>query len=188
MVAKHPDFITVKVPVFSFDKLSDVEPALGPEMKSTGEVIGIAPTFEEALYKGLIASGIKLPEYGRVLLTISDRYKEEVLSIAKEFNRLGFKLVATEGTAQFIQKNLDFEIETVKKIGQHNQSLLDLIKEKKVDLVINTLSKDKKSNTDGFKMRRFAEENKIPCFTSLDTVMAVLKIYQHRSLSIKGFS
>lgn len=183
-VAPTPDFVSVKVPVFSFDKLSDVEPALGPEMKSTGEAIGVGPKLEIALYKGLLAQGIKLPETGRVLLTISDRYKKDIVEIAEAFSNLGFKIVATSGTAIFLNEQTNIGVLEVSKIEESEYSLINMINDKKVDLIINTLSKDKKSNTDGFKMRRAALENNIPCFTSLDTVNAILKIYLHRQLDL----
>lgn len=183
-LAKTPEFVSVKVPVFSFDKLTDVEPALGPEMKSTGEVIGVGKTLETALYKGLLSSGLKLPETGRVLLTISNRYKEEILPIAQDFDRLGFQLIATKGTAKYIKEKTNINIDTISKIEEGEYSLVDLINDHKVDLIINTLSKDKKSNTDGFKMRRAALENSIPCFTSLDTITAIINIYKHRQLEL----
>lgn len=177
--------IGVKVPVFSFSKLTEAEPGLGPEMKSTGEVIGTDHCFENALYKGLLASGIKLPEYGRVLFTISERYKKESLSLARKFYDFGFSIIATSGTKKYLEKNLGVQVEEVSKINEGSHGLLNLIQEKRVDLVINTLSKGKESNTDGFKMRRLAFENNIPCFTSLDTVKSILKIYKKRNLSVE---
>lgn len=183
-ILPEPNFVSVKVPVFSFDKLSEVEPALGPEMKSTGEVIGVERCLETALYKGLVASGLSLPDAGRILLTISDRYKEEILPIAFDFYKLGFELVATEGTAQFLKEHLNIPVQTVSKINNDAFSLIDLIENKRVDIIINTLTKNKKSNSDGFKMRRAALENNIPCFTSIDTIEAIIKIYKKRELQL----
>jgi carbamoyl-phosphate synthase large subunit len=176
-VAPTPDFCSVKVPVFSFDKLADVEPALGPEMKSTGEVLGRDHNLPMALYKGLISQGLKIPQEGSVLMTISDRYKDEAITLATGFRELGFKIYATKGTAAFLTQHCDFKIFPVQSGMENDQyNLFDMIKNDEIDIVINTLSKGRQSNTDGFYMRRIAFEKHIPCFTSLDTAYAVLEI------------
>ncbi|MCT4642850.1 MAG: carbamoyl-phosphate synthase large subunit [Bacteriovoracaceae bacterium] len=168
--------IAVKVPVFSFSKLKGLEPSLGPIMKSTGEVMGIDTNFEDALHKGLKASGIKLPSYGKVLMTISDRYKDESVQIAKDLCKHGFKIYATKGTHENLINN---QIDSV-LVKKENDHLISLIKNKKVSMVINTLSKSKHSNSDGFKIRTAAIDEDIPCFTSIDTIANVLKIYDRK--------
>ena len=177
---KTPDFFSVKVPVFSFDKLIGVEPALGPEMKSTGEVIGRDKNLSLALYKGLLAAGIKLPHYGNVLFTLSDRNKEESLDLIKKFESLGFLLHATEGTAKFIKEKTGFDVKVVPKIGSAEYNLENYILDGKLDAIINTLSKGKKSNTDGFYLRRAAMERKVPCFTSVDTARVFADVIEYR--------
>ncbi len=183
---KEPDFISVKVPVFSFDKVLGAEVALGPEMKSTGEVLGVDKNFELALLKGLVASGVRLPSYGRVLMTISDRYKEDALELAKELDSLGYKIIATKGTKSFFEANSNLNVDLAHKINEANIGLDTLIKSRKVDMVVNTLSQNKKSNSDGFKLRRLACENSIPCFTSLDTMSSIIGVLKFRDLSVKG--
>jgi carbamoyl-phosphate synthase large subunit len=184
-VGPTPDFCSVKVPVFSFEKLADVEPALGPEMKSTGEVLGRAENFPLALYKGLIAQGLHIPFEGSLLVTVSDRYKDEILPIVKGFNRLGFKIYATSGTAKFITDHCDMKVFTVsKKKDDGRYHLFDMIRNNEVDLIINTLSKGRRSNRDGFLMRRLASEKQIPCFTSLDTVHGILEILNLSGLKL----
>ena len=186
-LAENSELVSVKLPVFSFEKLRGVEPALGPEMKSTGEVIGIDKNYSLALYKGLLSQGAKIPEVGSILMTVSDRYKEESLSIAKGFSDLGFRIYATSGTAKYLKETMDIDVVEVFKRGEADYTLEEMIKDKKIDLVYNTLSNDKKSNTDGFLMRRLAFEFKIPCFTSVDTIAAVLDVYKYRHMGITGW-
>jgi len=183
---KTPDFYAVKVPVFSFDKLQDVEPALGPEMKSTGEVLGKDKSLTLAIYKGLLSLGLKLPEMGTLLMTISDRYKEEALPLAKGYTRLGFRLLATQGTAKFLNANGITDVEVVKKIEDGTYNLSHYLKDGRIDLIINSLSKGKKSNTDGFHLRRAAFERKIPCFTSLETAKAYLDVLEYRYIGVSA--
>ncbi len=171
---KEPDYISVKVPVFSFEKLHDVDISLGPEMKSTGEVLGIARTFPEALYKGIIGSGIKLPKKGGgILMTVRDTDKQELVPLAEEFEKLGFTLYATGKTANLLNSS-GVATNAVKKIDEGSPNILDLIQSGKVSLVINTPTRGRKPDRDGFKIRRKAVEISIPCLTSLDTVKAVL--------------
>jgi carbamoyl-phosphate synthase large subunit len=171
---KEADYVAVKVPVFSFEKLQDVDTTLGPEMKSTGEVLGIAKTFPDALYKGIIATGIKLPKSGGgILITVRDTDKPESIPIAEEFEKLGFELWATGKTANMLN-NHGIATNAVKKIDEGSPNLLDLIQSGKISLVINTPTKGRKPERDGFKIRRKAVEMSIPCLTSLDTAKAII--------------
>lgn len=171
---KESEYISIKVPVFSFEKLHDVDTSLGPEMKSTGEVLGIGKSFYEALYKGIVASGIKLPSKGGgILMTVRDTDKTELLAIAEEFEKLGFELWATGKTANMLNM-YGIATNAVKKIDEGSPNILDLIQSGKIKLVINTPTKGRQPERDGFKIRRKAVEMSIPCMTSLDTVKAVI--------------
>ncbi|GEN44845.1 carbamoyl-phosphate synthase large subunit [Alkalibacillus haloalkaliphilus] len=174
--------ISVKVPVFSFEKLRSVDITLGPEMKSTGEVIGRDNTLEKALYKGIIASGLKVPTEGAVLLTVADQDKQEMINLAKRFHALGFQLYATTGSANVI-KQQGLPVEEVNKIADHERNILNVIEEGRVQFVINTLSRGKQTHTDGFKIRREAVEHGIACLTSLDTAEAILTVIESMSFS-----
>jgi carbamoyl-phosphate synthase large subunit len=174
--------VFVKVPVFSFEKLRRVDITLGPEMKSTGEVMGKDTTLEKALYKGLIASKMKIKKFGTVLLTIADKDKEEAIELAKRFTDIGYQLVATTGTANYL-KSAGVQVEVVGKIGSEGITLLDFIRKGKVQLVINTLTRGKQPERDGFKIRRESVENGIPCLTSLDTADAILKVMESMTFS-----
>ncbi|MEK4148449.1 carbamoyl-phosphate synthase large subunit [Robertmurraya sp. FSL W8-0741] len=169
--------VYVKVPVFSFAKLRRVDITLGPEMKSTGEVMGKDITLEKALYKGLVASGMKIQSHGNVLMTVADKDKEESLQIARRFASIGFQLMATSGTAEFLQ-TAGIEVKVVDKIGTNGPDLLDVIRNGNAQLVINTLTKGKQPARDGFRIRRETVENGIPCFTSLDTAEAMLRVLE----------
>ncbi|MDI3534898.1 MAG: carbamoyl-phosphate synthase large subunit [Thermosediminibacterales bacterium] len=170
-----PDLVAVKAPVFSFAKLSEVDTYLGPEMKSTGEVMGVDIDYPKALYKAFISSGIDIPTEGGILATIADKDKGEAVPIIKRFKELGFDIYATEGTAAALEK-AGVEVIKVKKIREGSPNLLDLIREEKINFVINTLTKGKMPERDGFRIRRAAVENSIPCLTSLDTAKAILKV------------
>ncbi len=181
---KEKEGYAVKMPVFSFSKLRKVDIALGPEMKSTGEAIGIDRTLEKALYKALVAAGFKMPEYGKVLFTIGDRDKEEALKVARGFRDIGYSLVATEGTKKFLEAN-GVQAKYVSKIGDPGKTVIDVIRRREVQFVVNTFTEGGKDKmTDGFKMRRESVENNIPCLTSLDTAEAVLKVLESRSFSL----
>ena len=166
-------YVAVKVPVFSFEKLHDVDISLGPEMKSTGEVLGISESFDEALYKGLIGAGVNIPASGNVLLTVRDTDKQEVIAIAQDLEKLGFKLYATGNTAHRLHQNY-VATSAVKKIGEGKPDILDLIQSGKLNLVINTPTRGRQPKRDGFKIRRKSVEQSIPCLTSLDTARAVI--------------
>lgn len=165
--------VAVKVPVFSFEKLHDVDTSLGPEMKSTGEVLGIATSFNEALTKGLIGSGLKLAKNGNILITVRDSDKEEILDIARDFTALGYNLLATENTAKYLQDN-GIKADTVYKLDEGSPDILELLHEGKINMVIDTPTKGRRPGRDGFKIRRRAVEQSVPCLTSLDTAKAVL--------------
>lgn len=177
--------VAVKVPVFSFAKLSEVEIALGPEMKSTGEVMGKDAIFEKALHKGFVAAGMIIPDSGTILATISDQDKDEALSICRRFSSLGFNFVATEGTAKLLSE-ANIPVRGIPRIGESSNDLLSEIRSGRVDLVINTISKSKNVESDGFKMRRVAVERGIPCLTSLDTAGALLKSLERNSYSMEA--
>ncbi|WP_026692096.1 carbamoyl-phosphate synthase large subunit [Peribacillus kribbensis] len=177
--------VYVKVPVFSFAKLRRVDITLGPEMKSTGEVMGKDITLEKALYKGLVASGIKIQGHGSVLLTVADKDKEEARSIAGRFYNLGFKLLATSGTAQYLAE-AGIPVSTVGKIGSEGRTLLDVIRNGEAQFVINTLTKGKQPERDGFRIRRESVENGVACLTSLDTAAAILRVIESMSFSTEA--
>ncbi|ARK22660.1 carbamoyl-phosphate synthase large subunit [Sporosarcina ureae] len=176
-LAEAPAGVYVKVPVFSFAKLRRVDITLGPEMKSTGEVMGKDVTLEKALYKGLVAAGMEVKEYGTVLMTVSDKDKEEIVDIAKRFIETGYRIVATEGTAKALEAE-NIEVKTVGKIGTEGPTLIDVIQKGQAQLVINTLTKGKQPARDGFRIRRETVENGIPCLTSIDTAAAMLSVIE----------
>lgn len=175
-----PPFYTVKVPVFSFNKLEQVDINLGPEMKSTGEVLGIDKSLKAAIYKGLLAAGVEIPERGTMLATIADKDKNEALPIIKEFSQMGFKIIATEGTAKALRAN-DIPVESVSKIREGSPNILDLIRSGQVDFVVNTITHARKPFSDGFQIRRAAVELNIPCLTSLDTLKVVQEVLKEGS-------
>lgn len=169
--------VFVKVPVFSFAKLRSVDITLGPEMKSTGEVMGRDTTLEKALYKGLIASGMNIPIYGSVLFTIADKDKPDALPLVKRFYQIGYRILATEGTAKFIGEH-NIPVTTVNKIGNESPSLLETIREGEAQFVINTMTKGKQTARDGFRIRRESVENGVVCLTSFDTAEALLRVLE----------
>ena len=172
----HPEgeYVAVKVPVFSFEKLHDVDASLGPEMKSTGEVLGISTDFGEALFKGLLGAGFKMAKNGNVLITVRDSDRRELLDIAKDFEELGFSIYATAGTAHYLNSNC-VAASVVKKIGEGTPDLIDLMQQSKFDMVINTPTRGRRPERDGFKIRRKTVEHSVPCLTSLDTAKAYIR-------------
>jgi carbamoyl-phosphate synthase large subunit len=166
--------IAVKAPVFSHLKLRQVEVALGPEMRSTGEVMGIDGTYEAALYKALVAAGVKIPRTGSVLLTLADRDKAEGVLLARAFLAKGFQLLATRGTAAALQA-AGLPVQVVPKIGEGSPNLLDYIKGKRVQLLVNTPSPERRAEQQGLLIRRAAVESGVPCLTALDTAWALLR-------------
>ena len=182
----HPEVeeVFVKVPVFSFAKLRRVDVTLGPEMKSTGEVMGRDATVEKALYKGLLASGMKIPTEGSILVTIADKDKQEVLPLVQRFNEIGFQIFATEGTARAIKKK-NIPVTVVNKVHLETPNLLDVIRSGEAHFVINTLTKGKQPERDGFRIRREAVENGVVCLTSIDTAFALLRVLEMMILALK---
>ncbi len=170
-----PDYYAVKAPVFSFNKLSNVDITLGPEMKSTGEVMACDYKFSRALYKACIASGINVPSHGSVLITVRDLDKPEVLPIAKGFKDLGYEIVATGGTARFLEEN-GVKVRRATKVSEGHPNLLDEIRAGRISMVINTTNHGKDSERDGFKIRRSTVEHAIACLTSLDTARQLHRV------------
>ena len=168
-------YVAIKAPVFSFAKMTDVDIALGPEMKSTGEVMGIDYHYARALYKAIIGSGIHVPTKGCILFTVADKDKEEMKQLAKAFSELGFEICATEGTAKAIQ-SMGIDAEIVGKVHERSSDIIQMIKNGKINMVINTLTQGKHSAKDGFKIRRATVEHGIACLTSLDTAWEVLRV------------
>jgi len=180
----HSEGVFVKAPVFSFSKLRKVDISLGPEMKSTGEAIGKDKTLEKALYKAMVASGMKMPSSGRILFTIGNKDKAEAVELARQFNEIGYDLISTAGTCQTLKENGIYAT-PIGKIGEEGTTVLDVIRGQKVQFVINTFTVNKKNNvTDGFLIRRESVENNIPCFTSLDTAKAVYKVLESMNFSV----
>lgn len=175
-VYKEPKLVSVKVPVFSMSKLARVDVSLGPEMKSTGEVLGVGENLEEALYKGFLAAGKTMSDKrGVVLATINNYDKEEFIEIAKDMKELGYTFVATEGTAKTLKDNgIDSDI--VNRVEESRPNILDAIRNKQVDIVINTPTKGNDSTRDGFKIRRTATEFSTEVMTSLDTLKALVEV------------
>jgi len=170
---KQP-LVAVKAPVFSMAKLRGVETHLGPEMKSTGEVMGIDRTFEAAFFKALIAAGLSLPARGSILVTLADEDKADAVVMIEQLAQMGYKLFATEGTAAMIERNgMPVQLVT-KRIGRGSPDMLDVILNGTVDGVINTPGPADKAILDGIEIRRAAVERGIPCITSVDTARTVV--------------
>lgn len=169
---KPSPYIAVKVPIFSFEKLTDVDTQLGPEMKSTGEVLGMGKNLEEALYKGLIASGYKMVKKGGVFIAVKDIDKPKIAELAKKFDKLGFKLYATAGTAEVI-KRLGLKVNIVQKIHENNKNILSLFNNGLIQYIISTSARGSNPARDSFKIRRRAVQLGIPCLTSIDTANAL---------------
>ena len=170
---KKSPYVAVKVPVFSFEKLMDVDTQLGPEMKSTGEVLGVATTKEEALYKGLRAAGYKLGKKGGVFVTVRDRDKAEMIHVVRKFANLGFEIYATAGTAAAF-RNVGIDCQVVQKIHEGDHNGITLMESGKIDYMISTSTRGRLPTRDSVKLRRKAVERSIPCLTSIDTANAVV--------------
>lgn len=175
-IYKKPNVVAVKVPVFSTEKLSSVEVSLGPEMRSTGEVLGVGNNVDEAIFKGLLgAKRVHLIQDRKILVTIRDKDKEEFLPIAKSLVKHGSTLFATKGTQKFLAEN-GVESTLVNRIGEESPNINDVLKNREVDLLINTPTKANDAQRDGFKMRRTAIEYGVDVLTSLDTINAILRM------------
>ena len=174
-LAPVADYIAIKMPVFSFEKLRGAEISLGPEMKSTGECLGIAKTFNEALYKAFLGAGVQLPKYKQMIMTVKDADKPEAVGVAKRFEALGYKIYATRSTAKYLQEH-GVNALRVNKISQESPNVMDLILGHKIDLVIDTPTQGKGDKTrDGFLIRRNAIETGVYCITAMDTANALAR-------------
>ncbi|KQN97610.1 carbamoyl-phosphate synthase large subunit [Paenibacillus sp. Leaf72] len=179
------EYVSVKVPVFSFAKLRRVDPTLTPEMKSTGEVMGRDVQYAKALYKGLLGAGMKIPTTGSIIATVADKDKEEALELLRGFYSIGYKIIATGGTAAMLEE-AGMTVTTVNKLSEGSPNILDLIREGKAQFVFNTLTKGKTPERDGFRIRREAVENGVVCMTSLDTVRALLRMMETINFSSRS--
>ncbi len=169
-------YFAVKMPIFSFEKLADVDTGLGPEMKSTGEVLGLAESFPQALLKAFKGAGLRIPKKGgRVIITVKDEDKGEIIGIARELSDLGIEIFATAGTCKALNE-ADIPAKYVARVSEAHPNILDMISSGSVDLVINTPTKGRKHDTDGFKIRRSAVEHSVACVTAIDTAQAVVTV------------
>ncbi|MEE1251286.1 MAG: carbamoyl-phosphate synthase large subunit [Lachnospiraceae bacterium] len=166
------DYFAIKMPVFSFEKIRGAEISLGPEMKSTGECLGIAKTFNEALYKAFLGAGVELPKHKQMIITVKDADKPEAAEVAKRFEKLGYKIYATRSTAKFLQEK-GVNALRVNKISQESPNVMDLILGHKIDLVIDTPTQGRDKSRDGFLIRRNAIETGVNCITAMDTANAL---------------
>ena len=173
----------VKAPVFSFSKLKNVDVTLGPEMKSTGEVMGKDDTLNKALYKSLVASGLDVKDHGTALFTIADKDKAEAVELAKRFSHCGYRILATKGTATALEE-ADIPVVTVEKIGEGEHTLLRAIQNGNVQIVVNTMTKGKEVERDGFRIRRESVENGVPCLTSLDTARTLIEVIESMTFNM----
>ncbi|MFD0715164.1 carbamoyl-phosphate synthase large subunit [Paenibacillus sp. GCM10027626] len=174
----HEDnYVSVKVPVFSFAKLRRVDPTLTPEMKSTGEVMGRDQQYAKALYKGLVGAGMRIPPTGAIIATVADKDKPEAIEILRGFYDLGYNIIATGGTATALEE-AGLRVKRVNKLSEGSPNILDLIRDGQAHFVVNTLTKGKAPERDGFRIRREAVENGVVCMTSLDTVRALLNMLE----------
>ena len=167
------DYVAVKMPVFSFEKIRGADISLGPEMKSTGECLGIAKTFDEALYKAFLGAGIKLPKFSNMIMTVRDEDKDEAVEIGKRFEKIGYKIFATKGTAEALTE-AGVKAIAVNKIEQSTPNLMDLILGHKIDLVIDTPPQGAEHSKDGFVIRRSAIETGVNVLTAIDTAKALI--------------
>ena len=167
------DYFAIKMPVFSFEKIRGAEISLGPEMKSTGECLGIAKTFNEALYKAFLGAGVDLPKYKQMIITVKDADKGEAIEIGRRFEKLGYTIYATRSTANAL-KEAGVSARKVNKIHQESPTVMDLLLGHKIDLVIDTPTQGRDKSRDGFLIRRTAIETGVNCLTSLDTANALL--------------
>ena len=180
---KKADYIAIKMPVFSFEKIRGADISLGPEMKSTGECLGIANTFNEALYKAFEGAGLKLPKHKNMIITVRDSEKENVVPIAKRFQNVGYKIFATRGTAKFLNEN-GVKALTVRKLEQESPNIMDLILGHEIDLVIDIPQQGAERSRDGFVIRRNAIETGVHVLTSLDTAAALATSLENRAKAL----
>ena len=179
---KKADYIAIKMPVFSFEKIRGAETSLGPEMKSTGECLGIAETFNEALYKAFIGAGIRLPKHKNMIITVKDEDKQDIIPIARRFEALGYRIYATLGTAKVLKEN-GIKVIRTNKLEQPAPNLMDLILGHKIDVVIDTPPQGVEHQKDGFVIRRNAIETGVNVLTSLDTAEALATSLENTDLN-----
>ncbi len=180
-LAPEADYFAVKMPVFSFEKIRGADISLGPEMKSTGECLGIAKTFDEALYKAFLGAGIKLPKHKNMIITVRDEDKEKAVEIGQRFERFGYRIFATRGTAEAM-KAAGVKANAVNKIEQESPNLMDLILGHKIDLVIDTPPQGAERAGDGFVIRRNAIETGVNVLTAIDTAEALIESLEHTNI------
>ena len=183
---KEADYYAIKMPVFSFEKIRGADISLGPEMKSTGECLGIAKTFNEALYKAFLGAGINLPKHKNMIMTVRDEDKPEAVEIAKRFEALGYNIYATKGTARALME-ADVQVRMTRKLEQESPNILDLILGHQIDLVIDTPSQGVEHSHDGFVIRRNAIETGVNVLTAIDTAKALvtsLEDTDHKNLTL----
>lgn len=179
-LAPEADYIAIKMPVFSFEKLRGAEISLGPEMKSTGECLGIGKSFDEALYKAFLGAGVELPKHKQMIMTVKDADKPEAVGVAKRFEKLGYKIYATRSTAKYLQEH-GVDALRINKISQESPNVMDLILGHKIDLVIDTPTQGRDKTRDGFLIRRNAIETGVYCITAMDTANALARSLEHAS-------
>jgi carbamoyl-phosphate synthase large subunit len=172
-LAPESEYVAIKMPVFSFEKIRGADTALGPEMKSTGECLGIAKTFDEALYKAFLGAGIELPKHKKMIITVRDTDKGDAVKVGRRFAALGYEVYATPSTARVLTEN-GVEALPVRKIDGEPPTIMDLLLGHEIDLVVDTPTQGRDKSRDGFTIRRTATEIGVPCLTSLDTVNALL--------------
>ncbi len=180
-LAPEADYFAVKMPVFSFEKIRGADISLGPEMKSTGECLGIAKTFDEALYKAFLGAGIKLPKHKNMIITVRDEDKEKAVEIGRRFERIGYRIFATRGTAQ-VMKAAGVRANAVSKIEQESPNLMDLILGHKIDLIIDTPPQGAERAKDGFVIRRNAIETGVNVLTAIDTAEALIESLENTNI------
>lgn len=181
-LAPEAEYVAIKMPVFSFEKLRGAEISLGPEMKSTGECLGIGRTFDEALYKAFLGAGVQFPKYKQMIMTVKDADKPESVDIARRFEALGYKIYATRSTAKYLEAR-GIKARRINKISQESPNVMDLILGHKIDLVIDTPTQGRDKSRDGFLIRRNAIETGVYCITAMDTADALARSLEHASFS-----
>ena len=185
-IYKEADYYAVKMPVFSFEKLTDVDTGLGPEMKSTGEVLGIAESFPQALLKAFKGANMRVPKKGgRIIITVKDEDKQEIVGIARGFADMGIEILATAGTCEVLHE-AGVPCTQVARVSAAHPNISDMIASGTIDLVINTPTKGRRHDTDGFKIRRATVEHSVGCVTAIDTARAMLTVReQSRSADLR---
>lgn len=181
---KVSSLVHVKAPIFSFSKLPLVDSTLGPEMKSTGEIMGSDQTFAKALYKAFVAANVNIADHGTMLFTIADEDKPEALILAQRFKALGFEIIATNNTANYF-KNEGLNVKTIEKITDNSENVVTAIQERTVQGIVNTLDTSRRASDDGVEIRNAAIENAVPLFTALDTVDALLQVLEAQAFNIQ---